>query len=405
MSRLIHVLGGGPWQVPTVQRCKDLGLHVLVTDPNLDRPAFAWADDHEQVDITDAAATLEVSRRHGIDGIVCDTTDWGVATAAFVAETLGLPGIGTEAAGHVTNKGRMRQRVMAAGLPSPRFVVLDGLAGLAGQVREIGLPMVVKPVDNQSGRGVSVVRDAAGLAVAAQDALAASRTGSVLVEQALQGVEIIVDAFVAEGQCHVLGIATKTPYADNPTICSRIHYGEPTDLPAPAAAIYRACCATVAALGIRQGVVHAEFIVQGGAVVPIDVAARGGGVMIYRLVIPHVSGVDVNRAVIEQCVGDRPDVRPRRPPRCACIEFFRLPPGRLDAWQGVDDARAVPGVAALVLNIDGGHVVGALSDKDRRPGYIVALGNSSAEVLATALAAKARLGALMRGHREPIPVF
>lgn len=405
MSGLIHVLGGGHWQVPTVLRCRELGYDVLVTDPNADCPAAKHASVHEAVDITDTDATLATSRRNRIVGIVCDTTDWGVYTAAFVANAMGLPGIGVEAAQNVTNKARMRRVTQASGLPSLRFAVLDRLDELMLAASEVGLPLVVKPVDNQSGRGVSIVNSWAALDAAVRAAFEASRKGQVLLEQALQGIEVIVDGFVVDGFCHILGIARKTPYVDNATISSRIHYCEEHELPASAQAIGQVCRATVAALGLRQGAVHAEFIVQGTTITPIDVAARGGGVLIYRMVIPHISGVDVNRAVIEQSTGHAPQIQPMARSRCALIDFVRLPPGRLDAWHGAEIARQIPGVGAVRLDLAVGENVGALTDKGGRPGYIVALGETSEEVFKSSAAAKSMLSATMNGRLDPIPVF
>lgn len=43
--------------------------------------------------------------------------------------------------------------------------------------------------------------------------------------------------------------------------------------------------ATLSALGLQDGVFHAEFVLSGEDVVPIDIAARGGGVMIYTHVV------------------------------------------------------------------------------------------------------------------------
>src|SRR5690348_15397490 len=96
--RLLHMLGGGQWQVATAALAKQLGYRLLISDPNEDRPAYPYADIIERVDITDREKTLGVAARHGIHGIVCDTTDVGVPTMAYVAEELGLPGIGREVA-------------------------------------------------------------------------------------------------------------------------------------------------------------------------------------------------------------------------------------------------------------------------------------------------------------------
>src|SRR5690349_15044741 len=125
--KLLHVLGGGQWQLPTIQLAKTLGYRVLVTDMYRERPGYALADAHEVVDVTDMRATLEVARRHQIDGIVCDTTDAGVPTAAYVAEQLGLPGIGLETALNFTNKLRMRSVTSRAGVSAVRFRSIGSL--------------------------------------------------------------------------------------------------------------------------------------------------------------------------------------------------------------------------------------------------------------------------------------
>ena len=179
---LLHILGGGPWQVPTVRLAKKLGCRVLVTDYNAERPAYSLADHHEVVDITDLDATLAMARRYRVDGIICDTTDVGVPTAAYVAEALGLPGMGYEVAINFTHKGRMRELARLAGLKVPPFRLLRTPADLAGVLEELELPLIVKPVDSQSGNGVSLVHDVSGLDVAFAHALRHSREGTVLVE-------------------------------------------------------------------------------------------------------------------------------------------------------------------------------------------------------------------------------
>jgi biotin carboxylase len=403
-ARLLHVLGGGPWQVPTVRLAKALGYRVLVTDIYADRPAYALADDHEVVDITNRAATLEVARRHRVDGILCDTTDVGVPTAAFVAQALGLPGMGYETALNFTDKSRMRDLTKGAGLAVPAYRLVADASGARTAADALGYPVVVKPVDNQSGRGVSRVADRSGVEAAYALARSFSRSGGVLVEQCAQGCEIIVDGFVVDGAARVLGIADKSPYADTPTIASRILYPGPLS-PADTARIGAAAGRALAALGLKNGVFHAEFFLDGEAVTPIDVAARGGGCMIYTHVVPHVSGVDANRAMIRLAMGEAIEVAPLATPRAADIEFLRMPPGRLCEIRGAAEAAAVPGVAAVHFNVAAGDVVGPLGHKDHRPGYVVALADTAAQAVAAALQAKATIGVVMAGAAAPVAVF
>jgi biotin carboxylase len=236
-------------------------------------------------------------------------------------------------------------------------------------------------VDNQSGRGVSVVRNPAGLPQAIAEAFANSRRQAVLVQEFVAGLEVIVDSIVCAGVVHCLGIAAKLPYADNPTVSERITYSV-ADLPVPALVVREVNARLLQALAVRQGLVHAEYMLAEGRVVPIDVAARGGGVHIYPLVLPHVSGVDAMRVAIELALGRPCAVQPRSVPRAANIEFLRAGSGRIAAIEGLDEARVVPGVALLHLNQQVGDDTGPLHNKDQRLGHVVALADTAAEAVA-----------------------
>ncbi|MGA7179639.1 MAG: ATP-grasp domain-containing protein [Thiobacillaceae bacterium] len=402
-QKLIHILGGGPWQVPTVRLAKALGYRVLVSDMYPDRPAYALADFHVVADITDREATLEIARRHRIDGILCDTTDVGVPTAAFVAEQLGLPGMGFATAINCTNKGRMRQLAERAGLVVPPYRLITSALELDEAAAAVGYPLVAKPVDNQSGRGVSRVADYNSLAAGFALAKRFSCSGDVLIEACVEGVEIIVDGFVVGGNPQILGLAYKTPYADNATVSSRINYpGGPRQ--SNHAHIRATARKALAALGLRDGVFHAEYILRGEDIVPIDVAARGGGCMIYTHVIPHVSGVDVNRAMIRMAMGESVRIDPLEMPKAANIEFMRMPAGKLSRIMGMEAAAAIPGVAAIHFNVGGGDHVGPLEHKDQRPGYVVALADTGEEAIDISHQAKSRISLLMAGNAEPIAV-
>lgn len=401
----LHVLGGGPWQEPTVRLAKALGHEVLVTDMYPERPAYAWADRHEVIDITDRAATLEAARRHRVDGILCDTTDVGVPTAAWVAEQLGRPGIGYETALNFTDKARMRARVAAAGVPSPRFRVLDASgADPRDAAGGLAFPLMVKPVDNQSSRGVRRVADASALADALDHARRHTRTGRVLLEECVEGLEVIVDGFAVGGEPHVLAMAAKTPYADAPAIAARITY--PAAVPAAVRArLVETNRRTVGALGLGTGVFHAEYIVRAdGTPVPIDLAARGGGCYIYTHIVPHLSGVDANGAMIDAALGLPVRVAPAAGRRAAAnLEFLRLPPGVVRRIEGVGAAAAVPGIARVQVNVKPGETVGGLHDKDARPAYLVALGATPEDVRQATAAARAHLRIWLEGDDRPAP--
>ena len=224
-----------------------------------------------------------MARHYAVDGVLCDTTDNGVVAAAYVARELGLPGVGLEAALNCTDKARMTACAQAAGVRVPKSELASSPDQALAFGRRLAAPCVVKPVDNQSGRGVSIVQHESALAAAVAKAFSCSRRQLALVQELVRGVEVIVDTIVCHGVVHCLGIATKVPYADNATVATRITYGG-DDLPISVDLIIRANAQLVRALGVRQGLVHAEFLIHDGVPVAIDVAVRGGGVHIYPVV-------------------------------------------------------------------------------------------------------------------------
>lgn len=401
---LLHVLGGSAWRVATVRKAKALGYRVLVTDMFEARPAYALADHHEVVDITDLERTLEVARRHHVDGILCDTTDVGVPTAGFVAEQLGLPGIGFEVARNCTDKGRMRRLTAGAGLASGAYRVIECVDDFAAASRAVGLPLLVKPVDNQSSRGVTLVRRWVEIEGAWQLARQHSRCGQVLIEACIEGQEFIVDGFAVAGVWSLLGIALKSPSPGQATTASRIRYLDGDEFDTMRVMLEPALVRTAQALGLQDGLVHAEFIVGGGRAVPIDVAARGGGVMIYERVLPYVSGIDAMGAAIRSAIGQTAVLHPLETRRGAVVEYIDIPVGQLLAVEGVAQAAAVPGVAALHFNVQPGQWIGAALNKDERSGFVIALAASSAEAVRIAERAKAQLRVRIAGTDGLLPV-
>jgi len=377
---LIHILGGGLWQLPTIRKAKALGYRVLVSDMYPNPPGFALADLHEQVDITDREATLKVAERHQIDGIICDTTDVGVPTMAYVAEKLGLPGIGLETALNFTNKYRMRDLTSKAGLANPPFRKATTLA----KARGFGfpLPFVVKPVDSQSSRGVHVIRNSDEIDYSILDALKNSRSGEIIVEGFLDGIEVTVESVVVAGRVHTVGISDKDHYAHRPEVANRLTY--PAAFPvAILQSITNLNAAVVAALGLKNGVTHAEYMVVGETPYLVEIAARGAGSYVYSDIGPYLAGVDIPSAYLQYAVGGDFTATPDEISRAANLAFFDFPAGKVKGIYGVEAAKTLPGVHTILLEFSPGDFIQPPNDDRSRIGLVVVFGNTRDQVLAT----------------------
>ena len=62
-----------------------------------------------QVNIVDEKACLEYAKENQIDGELTAATDYGVLTAAYIAQEMGLPGLKYEVAQLIKNKYKVRK--------------------------------------------------------------------------------------------------------------------------------------------------------------------------------------------------------------------------------------------------------------------------------------------------------
>ena len=148
------MVGSGRHQRRAIERARELGLRVVGVDRNAEAPGLAVADVGEVVDFTDVEAVTEVGRRHGVDGVLTVSADRAVPVVAAVAESLGLPGIGTETAHAMTHKVAMRRLLAEHGVSQPRFAALRSIAERRAALEAVGVPAVLKPADSGGQRGV-----------------------------------------------------------------------------------------------------------------------------------------------------------------------------------------------------------------------------------------------------------
>jgi len=378
-GKRLLILGGGLWQLEYVRRARQLGLDTWVTDWSPDALARHEADHFEPIDLKDREGTLALASRARVDGVLT-AADIGVPTAAYVAERLGLPGQSVDVADLATNKFKMRERCRAAGIACPWYRLVESAVEACQFTTADRLPVIVKPVDNCSSRGVRWVNRPNEIASAVEAALEASLSQRALVEQFLVGVEGSIEAIVQDGVAIVLGICdkTKSPLPDRYDLELRYPGAHAPnagrDLDALAQRI-------ADAFGIRNAILHIEFLVSHdtGAVYLIEFAVRGCGSKVVTHLMPAMTGVDVPAVVIRQALGLRSHVAPTHG-RHGALHFLLFPPGRVTAVHGIAEARALPGVIDACVETEPGERIGAVHDGRSRPGHVLVYGSDRADV-------------------------
>ena len=366
------------------------------------------ASERRLVSIGDAQLTLDLCRPEGaaeaiaavaaegpLDAVVA-VDDQGVRVAALAAERLGLPGNPLEAAAATRDKAAMRRVLAAAGVPQPEHRAVGPSDDSAAAAAEVGLPCVVKPVSLSASRGVIRADDpraAAAAAVRVRAILAEAGEdpeGPLLIERYVPGAEVAVEGLLRAGSLELLAVVDKPDALEGPYFEETI-FTTPSRLPGGVvAAATRTTADACAALGLREGPVHAELRVHRGRVWMLELAARSIGGLCSRSLRFGV-GVSLEEVILRHALGlPLGDLRRE----AAASGVMMLPiarAGRLREVRGQDEARAAPGIAGLEISIGRDRPVRPLPEGDRYLGFLFARGETPAQVEHALRAAHARL--------------
>lgn len=306
MTKRVLLVGSNFSSLPLLFALKRRGFHVTVCGNRPDEPCHVHADCSVMIDYSDAEALLSAAREGGFDFIVPTGNDVAYISSTVVANRLGMPGFDSiETTNIIHTKRAFREFADSHSIPSPRSVRLAGTG--EGSVFGLRYPLLIKPSDSFSGRGVSRITDPAELANAIADARRNSRSGEVVVEEFVSGnlhshsafvrdQEIIFDLFVDE-YCSVY------PYQ----VDSSNH---PSGLAASVRQNVREIMARVVKLlGLADGLLHTQFISDGSDVWIIECMRRMPGDL-YGSLIDQSLGIDYSDLVLQLIVGEPFKVSP-----------------------------------------------------------------------------------------------
>jgi len=371
----VMLLGSGELGKEVAIELQRFGVEVIAVDRYARAPAMQVAHRSHVVSMLDAKALREVIEAERPDLIVPEVE--AIATATLVElEAEGHRVIPTARAVHLTMNREGIRRLAAEQLELPtspyRFAATEDDYRRA--VEEIGIPCVVKPIMSSSGKGQSLVREAADVDRAWQYAQEGGRAG---------GGKVIVEGFV-DFDYEITLLTVRS--VDGTHFCEPIgHRQERGDYreswqpqPMSEAALaeaQRIAKAVTDSLG-GHGVFGVEFFVRGDTVYFSEVSPRPHDTGLVTLVSQDLSEFALHaRAILGLPI---PAIRQHGPAASAVI----LVAGDSDqvSFRGVERALAAPDTQ---LRLFGKPEVRG----ERRFGVALALGKDLEEARSKAVAA------------------
>lgn len=396
----ILILGGGVMQIPAIEAAHRMGLVTHVADGNPHCPGATTADVFHHVDLRDVDGLLVCARAiPALRGVFTAATDFS-SSVAWITEHLGLPGVPYEVSLAATDKGRMRDRLSAAGVRIPAYRIIEASDIPSGRIhviaRNLSFPLVCKPVDNMGARGVQQIASPEELEKAVSASLQLSVSQRVILEELIQGAEYSLDALVIGDTVHITGVAERHIFF-SPWFVELGH-----TLPAKLAhddhhALESTFRNAIRAIGIRDGAAKGDIFLahdpeSNAPVVTVgEIAARLSGGYMSGWTYPAASGVALTQIGIEIALGRTVEPHRLHPSRdrVSVERAVISAPGTISSID-VPEENAPDGILRaddhVFITCDVGQQVAPPTNNVEKVGNIIATGASPEEAERRALA-------------------
>ncbi len=288
-----------------------------------------------------ADAIKGLVRRHGaphrITGVLEDLQTQLAEVRAF----FDVPGLTVASADRFRDKARMKDALRAAGLPCARHRILTSEGDALGFAREVGFPLVLKPLAGAGCRSTWRIESTDALA-SAINATRPAPDRPVLAEEFIRGDEYSMETLCLSGHPLFHSISryypgplevTKNPWIQWVCLLPREIGGPEFD--AARAVGLRA----VSALGMASGLTHMEWFRRpNGSIAIGEIAARPPGANIVRLT-GLAYDTDLYRAWARAVVDEAYDGPWERKFSAGCAFLRGAGEGRVVAVDGVEEAQ------------------------------------------------------------------
>ena len=306
MKKLM-ILGGSCYAIPVIEAAHKLGVYVITCDYLPNNIAHKYSDQYCNVSIIEKEAVLKVAKELQIDGIMSFACDPGVVTAAYVAENMGLPSVGSyESVSILQNKARFRKFLRNNGFNVPKTYSYNTVEDALKDKDSIEYPVIVKPVDSAGSKGVTRVDSAEELPVAVKHAFDFSFGKQIIIEDYIEKVDCSsdTDCFSINGRLVFVSFNSQRfdEFSSNPYTPSAFSW--PSTLPSEVEReLTNEIQRVISLLNLGSSIYNVETrLSTNGKPYIMEISPRGGGNRLAEC-LRYATGVDLIDGAVKAALG------------------------------------------------------------------------------------------------------
>jgi biotin carboxylase len=223
-GKKLLILGGNPETSALVRVANDMGVKTIVTSARKTDDAKKYAWKSFDVDGMDVPGLIALAREEQVDGVLVGVADILVPSYCKVCDALGFPCYATQRIVDVFSfKDVFKATCESYGIHGiPEFYLDADMK--PSDVAKIKYPVMVKPVDNGGGVGMTVVYKESELRPAVEKALAASAKKRFIVERYMLCDDAFMYYTFKDGYCSASCISDRYTTDEQPGL-SRVCLG------------------------------------------------------------------------------------------------------------------------------------------------------------------------------------
>lgn len=376
-DRLLTI-GGAENQCHLIRIAKNLGYYVICVDLDKDCQGKREADEFYNISTNDVDAIVKLGMEKNVSGIICTQSDLGIKSTACVARKLGLKGVSNNTINLFTNKLAMREFLKTHNYNYPYFKKCTCLEDIREAIKDINGSAVIKPLDSQGSRGVKIIND---LQEDTFHETLKYSTGeaAVIVEEYLGNEEYTVEGYMRNGRHTTLAISKKQHYKELPCVSNELLYSWTNEQELNELAEMHNNM--IEKTGLEFGITHSEYIKKNNKFYLVEFTARGGGAHISSLIVPYISGIDVEKELLLDTLElSRSKYIVPQKRKVAVLKFLEFDEGKIREIKGIEEAKNIPEVMYIKSYYGKGDHVKKVLDDTNRHGFYIAGADSLEEL-------------------------
>lgn len=364
-GKKLLILGGNPETSALVKMANDMGIKTIVTSGRHTDDAKKYCWKAYDVDGMDVPGVIALAREEKVDGVLVGVADILVPSYCKVCDALGLPCYATQKIVDVFSfKDVFKSTCETYGIHGIPEYYLD--ADMKPEdVAKIKYPVMIKPVDNGGGVGMTVVYKESELKAGVEKALAASKKKRFIVERYMQCEDMGMYYTFKDGVCSASCIYDRYTTDEQPGL-SRVCLGgtyPSKHLDEYFERMHDNALRMFKDIGIKNGVLMLSGFYENGEFYVYDTGFRLQGEAPH-LLIKAIHGFDQREMLIRFALtGSEGDLDLTKSDdtylrgKWAATVWFLLKHGKVTRITGFENIDKDPRVVANVQRIYEGQVV------------------------------------------------